>query len=44
MKQLGEILLEEGLVSEAQLLAALDETMASGASLGRTLVEIGVLS
>ncbi|ROS30698.1 GspE/PulE family protein [Cellulomonas sp. PhB150] len=44
MKQLGEILLEEGLVSEAQLLAALDETMTSGASLGRTLVEIGVLS
>jgi len=44
VKQLGEILLEEGLVSEAQLLAALDETMASGASLGRTLVEIGVLS
>ncbi|RHA40529.1 GspE/PulE family protein [Cellulomonas rhizosphaerae] len=44
MKQLGEILLEEGLVSEAQLLAALDETMTSGASLGRTLVEIGILS
>jgi type IV pilus assembly protein PilB len=44
VKQLGEILLEEGLVSEAQLLAALDETMTSGASLGRTLVEIGVLS
>ncbi|MEN0128147.1 MAG: ATPase, T2SS/T4P/T4SS family [Brevundimonas sp.] len=44
MKQLGEILLEEGLVSEAQLLAALDETMTSGASLGRTLVEIGILT
>jgi len=44
VKQLGEILLEEGLVSEAQLLAALDETMTSGASLGRILVEIGVLS
>ncbi|MDM7831231.1 GspE/PulE family protein [Cellulomonas edaphi] len=44
MKQLGEVLLEEGLVSEAQLLAALDETMTSGNSLGRTLVEIGVLS
>jgi type IV pilus assembly protein PilB len=44
VKQLGEILLEEGLVSEAQLLAALDETMSSGSSLGRTLVEIGVLT
>jgi type IV pilus assembly protein PilB len=44
VKQLGEILLEEGLVSEAQLLAALDETMTSGSSLGRILVEIGVLS
>lgn len=44
MKQLGEILLDEGLVSEAQLMAALDEQMARGQSLGRTLVEIGVLS
>ena len=44
MKQLGEVLLEEGLVTEAQLLAALDESMASGGSLGRTLVEIGVLT
>lgn len=44
MKQLGEILLEEGLVTEGQLLAALDETMAGGSSLGRTLVELGVLT
>ncbi|HEY0217628.1 MAG TPA: type II secretion system protein GspE, partial [Cellulomonas sp.] len=44
MKQLGEILLDEGLVSEAQLMAALDEQMARGQSLGRTLVEIGILS
>lgn len=44
LKQLGEVLLEEGLVTEAQLLAALDESMASGGSLGRTLVEIGVLT
>ncbi len=44
MKQLGEILLDEGLVSEAQLMAALDEQMARGQSLGRTLVEIGVLT
>jgi type IV pilus assembly protein PilB len=44
VKQLGEILLDEGLVSEAQLMAALDEQMARGQSLGRTLVEIGVLT
>ena len=44
MKQLGEILLDDGLVTEAQLLAALDETMARGTSLGRTLVELGVLT
>ncbi len=44
LKQLGEVLLEEGLVTEAQLLAALDESMASGGSLGRTLVELGVLT
>ncbi|WP_029287144.1 GspE/PulE family protein [Cellulomonas sp. HZM] len=44
MKQLGEILLEEGLVTEGQLLAALDETQSTGSSLGRTLVEFGVLT
>lgn len=44
MKQLGEILLDEGLVTEAQLMAALDEQMVRGQSLGRTLVEIGVLT
>lgn len=44
MKQLGEILLDEGLVTESQLLAALDETMTRGSSLGRTLVDLGVLS
>jgi type IV pilus assembly protein PilB len=44
VKQLGEILLDDGLVTEAQLLAALDETMARGTSLGRTLVELGVLT
>jgi type IV pilus assembly protein PilB len=44
VKQLGEILLDEGLVSEAQLMAALDEQMARGQSLGRTLVEIGILT
>lgn len=44
MKQLGEILLDEGLVSEAQLLAAMDEQVSMGTSLGRTLVELGILS
>ncbi|NLF05846.1 MAG: Flp pilus assembly complex ATPase component TadA, partial [Actinomycetales bacterium] len=44
MRQLGEILLDEGLVSEAQLLAAIDETQTRGQSLGRVLVEEGVLS
>jgi type IV pilus assembly protein PilB len=44
VKALGEILLDEGLVTEGQLMAALDEQVARGQSLGRTLVEIGVLS
>ncbi|GIG20388.1 hypothetical protein Cch01nite_11120 [Cellulomonas chitinilytica] len=44
MKQLGEILLDEGLVSEAQLLAAMDEQITRGGSLGRTMVELGILS
>ena len=44
MKQLGEVLLDEGLVTEAQLLAALDEQTSLGTSLGRTLVELGILT
>lgn len=44
MKQLGDILLEEGLVTEGQLLAAMDEQATRGESLGRVLVEIGVLT
>ena len=44
VKQLGEILLDQGLVSEGQLLDALDEQVAKGQSLGRTLVELGILS
>ena len=44
MKQLGEILLVEGIVTEGQLMAALDEQKIRGQSLGRTLVENGVLS
>lgn len=44
MKQLGDILLDEGLVSEGQLMAALDEQAVRGESLGRVLVEIGMLT
>lgn len=44
MKQLGEILLEEGLVNEIQLMAALDEQVVRGTSLGRVLVELGTLT
>ncbi len=44
MKQLGDILLEEGLVTEGQLMAALDEQSTRGESLGRVLVDIGMLS
>ncbi|TQL04221.1 type IV pilus assembly protein PilB [Cellulomonas sp. SLBN-39] len=44
VKQLGEILLDEGFVTESQLLAAMDEQLTRGSSLGRTLVELGVLS
>ena len=44
MKQLGDILLEDGLVDEAQLAAAFDEHQRAGRSLGRILVELGVLT
>jgi type IV pilus assembly protein PilB len=44
VKQLGEILLDDGLVTQDQLLAALDEQVIRGVSLGRVLVEAGVLS
>ncbi len=44
MKQLGDILLDEGLVTEGQLMAALDEQAVRGESLGRILVEIGMLT
>ncbi|NMR20156.1 ATPase, T2SS/T4P/T4SS family [Cellulomonas fimi] len=44
MKQLGEILLDEGLVTERELMAAIEEQSTRGGSLGRTLVEIGFLS
>ncbi len=44
MKQLGEILLDEGLVTQEQLLSALDEQVMRGTSLGRVLVETGMLT
>ncbi|MDE0573039.1 ATPase, T2SS/T4P/T4SS family [Demequina sp. B12] len=44
MKQLGTILLEEGVLSEEQLMDAIDEQRERGASLGRTLVELGLIS
>jgi type IV pilus assembly protein PilB len=44
MKQLGDILLEGGLVTHDQLTAAYDEHQRNGRSLGRVLVEQGVLS
>ncbi|WP_061962170.1 GspE/PulE family protein [Demequina flava] len=44
MKQLGSILLEEGTLSEEQLMDAIDEQKERGASLGRTLVEMGLIS
>jgi type IV pilus assembly protein PilB len=44
MKQLGDILLEGGLVNESQLNNAYEEHRLNGRSLGRVLVEQGVLS
>ena len=44
MKQLGSILLEEGVLTEEQLVDAIDEQQARGQSLGRTLVEMGYIS
>jgi len=44
VKQLAEILLEARLVDEAQLAAAYDEHQREGRSLGRVLVEHGVLT
>ena len=44
MKQLGDILLESGLVSRDQLDAAVIEQNRLGRSLGRVLVDQGVLT
>ncbi len=44
MKQLGTILLEDGVVTEEQLMDAIDEQERNGQSLGRALVELGLIS
>ncbi|MFV0633513.1 GspE/PulE family protein [Demequina sp.] len=44
MKQLGSILLEDGVLTEEQLMDAIDEQHERGQSLGRTLVELGLIS
>ncbi|HET9657935.1 MAG TPA: ATPase, T2SS/T4P/T4SS family [Kineosporiaceae bacterium] len=44
VKQLADILLDSGLVDEVQLAAAYDEHQRGGRSLGRVLVEHGVLT
>ena len=44
MKQLGSILLEEGMLTEDQLMDAIDEQHQRGQSLGRTLVELGLIT
>lgn len=43
-KQLGDVLLEEGLVTEQQLEEAVEEHRLNGRSLGRVLIEKGYLS
>jgi type IV pilus assembly protein PilB len=44
VKQLGDILLQGGLVTQVQLTAAYDEHQRAGRALGRVLVDQGVLS
>ena len=44
MKQLGDILLESGLVSVEQLTSAIDEQQRLGRSLGRVLVDLGMVT
>ena len=43
-KKLGEMLIEEGLLNESQLRAALAEQKRWGGSLGRTIVEMRQIS
>ncbi|SEI86590.1 GspE/PulE family protein [Demequina mangrovi] len=44
MKQLGSILLEDGILTEDQLVEAIDAQQQRGQSLGRTLVEMGYIT
>ncbi|MCU1624016.1 MAG: type secretion system protein GspE [Frankiales bacterium] len=44
MKQLGDILLEDGLVTHEQLADAVEEQQKLGRSLGRVLVDLGILT
>jgi len=44
VKQLGTILLEDGVVTEEQLMDAIDEQQRNGQSLGRALVELGLIT
>ena len=44
MKQLGTILIEDGVLTEGQLIDAMGAQQERGQSLGRTLVEIGAIS
>jgi type IV pilus assembly protein PilB len=44
VKQLGDILLEDGLVTQQQLFDAYDEHQKAGRALGRVLVDSGVLT
>ncbi len=41
--RLGDMLVQNGIISEAQLLAALNEQRRSGRKLGRTLIELGFI-
>ncbi len=44
MQQLGEILIADGVLTEQQLMGAIDEMRTRGQTLGRTLVELGLIS
>lgn len=44
MRQLGEILISEGVLTEQQLMDAIDQQRMRGQTLGRTLIELGMLS
>lgn len=44
MRQLGDILIADGVLTEHQLLDAMEERQTRGQSLGRTLVELGMIT